>query len=248
MSTYLGLLLLVLAESVALVWACRNGATGAGLMIKVNLLLIALFAPVLVQLGDRTTSIACVFYVTVVCAQCVLLENFGYEVVKSVVWRSSFVLTLMFLVGFIISHLPVVPGNETFMQATTLVCASSVSAAAAAFVAFLLSQFVLIRTWEAARAHYSATASYLLGSFICQLVETPIFFVVAFWDKMSMIEIIEMTSTGLLFNLTLTVLMHATFKLACTASSTMRTITYTTAVAPAGSLAQQNRGPARVRA
>ena len=77
MDTFLCIAALVAGESLFIVWLALKDPAGPVIAIKLNMIMIALFAPALISIGGAVTNVGNIFYASVVCCQCVLLATRG---------------------------------------------------------------------------------------------------------------------------------------------------------------------------
>ena len=205
METMTCIALLIAVESVFMVWLTVNEETGPLPAVRINMFMISLFAPMLVGAGQITTNLGNVFYAAVVCCQCVLLELRGPPAAQKSIPQVNMVMVVLFAMCWVIERFPSVPGNEAFVEAAKTVAHHSLTVVTASFVAFFLSQQIMIRAWVRLRRVHGPVAASLLASCACQAVDTPVFFSVAFWDQLSPAQIVDFASVGFLFKCVLAV-------------------------------------------
>ena len=197
--------MLITIESAFLVWLSANEETVTLPSVRINMVMISMFAPMLVGIGQFETNIGNVFYSSVVCAQCVLLELRGPTGARRSIPQVNMVMVILFAMCWVMGRVPTVPGNEAFVEAARTVAHHSMKVVSASFAAFFLSQQVMIRAWVRLRRRHGPVISAVIASFACQAVDTPVFFTVAFWGELSPSQIAEFASVGFLFKCTLAV-------------------------------------------
>ena len=197
--------MLIAIESVFLVWLSINEETVTLPSVRINMVMISMFAPLLVGAGQFQTNIGNVFYSSVVCAQCVLLELRGPTGAQKSIPQVNMVMVILFAMCWVMGRVPTVSGNEAFVEAARTVAHHSLRVVSASFAAFFLSQQVMIRAWVRLRRHHGPVTAAIISSFTCQAVDTPVFFTVAFWGELSPSQLIEFASVGFLFKCVLAV-------------------------------------------
>ena len=160
-----------------------NSHTILGAGVFVNMVLIVLFAPYLIEVGGLVTNIGTVFYASVVASMCVVIERFGPRVAKDAIPNTYIRLLIIFAACYAISLLPVVDGNEGFAAAAKIISRHNLIIVTASFAAFALSQIVLVIAYPKLRAHYGPAAAVAIGTVLCQAVDSPVFFGVAFYNQ-----------------------------------------------------------------
>ena len=179
------LFLMVMAEFAMIAYAGSrpNYQVILGAGVFANMILIALFAPYLVEVGGLVTNVGTVFYAGVVASMCVVIERFGPLVARDAIPKTYIRLLMIFTACAIIERLPVVEGNEAFAAAAKLVAGHQARVVAASFIAFFLSQMVLVIAYPKIRQRFGAALAVAGGTVLCQAVDSPVFFGVAFSDS-----------------------------------------------------------------
>ena len=197
--------LLIAIETAFLVWLSANEETVTLPSVRINMLMISLFAPMLVGAGQFTTNIGNVFYSSVVCGQCILLELRGPTGARNSIPQVNMVMVIFFAMCWVLGRFPVLPGNEAFVDAARTVTHHSLKVVSASFVAFFLSQQIMIRSWVRLRRRHGPVVAALIASCACQAVDTPVFFTITFWGELPPAMIAEFASIGFLFKCVLAV-------------------------------------------
>ena len=153
-------------------------------------MMIALFAPYLVDVFGMTTNIGCLFYAGVVASQCLVMERWGLNIAREEIATTYMRLAAVFAACAVIGVLPVVPGNEAFAESAKLIARFQTSVVIAAFIAFALSQLTLLLLYPKLRRVFGPTGALVLGMVACQAVDSPVFFTVAFPHDPDLIEFI----------------------------------------------------------
>ena len=187
----------ILIEFMVLVYAgsrpSRDMLVAVG--VSSNMVLITVFAPYLIEVFGFVTNIGAVLYAGVVASQIVILERWGPLAARDVLPMVYPRLVMMFAVCSFLSLLPVVPGNEEFASAAHVVATHQLSVVVACFAAFALSQMVLVMTYGYIRRAVGQIGAVVLGMVLCQAVDSPIFFGVAFYD-MAPADLVTFIATG----------------------------------------------------
>ena len=198
MSTELVMIFAIAVESGLIVWSARVSVFALrGRVIAMNMILIALFAPLLMEIGGHVSNIGNVFYAAAVAGQCVILERYGVAAAHRSVTMIYGTVVALFLLVWTVLRFPVVDGDE-YMAAAHLLLARSPDVLVASFAAFALGQGVLIRVWETVRPRAPFAVAALLASCACQAVDTPVFFIAAFWRTHAVSWIADAMAVGFL--------------------------------------------------
>ena len=203
--------MLIAIESAFLTWLSFNEETLTLPSVRINMVMISMFAPLLVGVGQYTTNIGNVFYSSVVCGQCILLEVRGPAGARRSIPQVNIVMVILFAMCWVMGRVPTVPGNEAFVEAARTVAYHSMKVVSASFAAFFLSQQIIIRTWIRLRRSHGPVVAAVIASCVCQAVDTPVFFTITFWGELSPSQIAEFASVGFLFKCVLAVALVPAF-------------------------------------
>lgn len=197
MTTGAAIALMLAIEVTALLWASwqPNPYRLRGVCVTLNMIAIARFGPALFEIGGYTTNIGNIWFASAVCAQLIILERHGRTEALATIGMVYGALTFMFALGLAVHAFPVLPDNDTG-RAIHIVTDHQTRIIMASYVAFFLSQMTMIMAWERVRPHMSAVAAAALAMAVCQLVDTPVFFVGAFADAMPVDVLIEVAVVG----------------------------------------------------
>ena len=157
------------------------------------------------DINGHVTNVGNIFYAAATCAQVVLLAQQGPDWALLSIKRVNVLLIGVFMLGAGLERMPVLPGNELFMDAMRTIVHHSLGVVTASFAAFFLSQAVLIRSWTRLSAHHGPVVAGVLASCLCQAVDSPVFFAIAFWDQMPLAQLADAASTGFLLKSALAV-------------------------------------------
>ena len=147
--------------------------------VELNMIFIALLGA---KLGDYSFGISNVgnlLYGTVFLCQFILIRKFGETSTRKTTHITLYCFALAVILRLLISFVPTVPGNEAVSDALRILVKTNSQFALASFLAFYASQqaiiFIARRT---ANLHF--LLSYLLVCFFGQIVDSIVFFPIAF--------------------------------------------------------------------
>ena len=216
MTPYSVIGMMLAVEAVALIWAAAQpdermlGAVG----IACNMILITTYGSFLMQILGYTTNVGCIWHASVVCAFCIILEKYGPREALAAIPRVYAMLMLMIMTGIVLALFPVLSNNATATP-ILIVADHSLRIVAGSFSAFFLSiVMALIPVWTAVRRRAGPCTAAFLASVMCQAVDSPAFFIPAFWGELPMHVLIEAMLVGFLFKSALAVALMPVFVLA----------------------------------
>ena len=201
MSTALGVAVMIAIECVALVVFTRYPGPYRlrSVVCSGNIVLVTLFGGMLIDFGFGVSNIGNIWYAAAVCSQCILLARHGRQAALDTLPMVYGVLLFLFSICWTLRLFPVVPGNEVFVAAVHAIADHEARLVAASFAAFAFTQFVLITVWDQTQRHgLHAIPAMLIATVAAQAVDTPIFFVIAFWQQMPVETMIDAMLTGFL--------------------------------------------------
>lgn len=214
----------LLLEAVLLAY-CAAGV-GAhrlrGLCIAVNMSLIAWLAPLPLAIGGYVTNWGNIWYAFVVLAQCVILEQMGVAAARKTLWDVALLLAGWLVAAHMFASTPDVPGHEAWTAAVRLIAGHEPHASMASFAAWWLGQGVLILVWWEVRPQLGAVGAMVVASLACQAIDTPVFFIGAFWHVWPGAALIEAMAVGFVVKAGLAVLSVPLFMFVVGARKTKR--------------------------
>ena len=216
MSTTAAIILMLALEMAALTYCSfsREPYRMGGICVCGNMLLITLYGGWLVDLGGWQTNIGNIWYASAVTAMLVTLERHGPAAVLRLVPMVYTILIFMVSAGFVLRQFPMIEGNDAAVSIAA-VAGLSARIVAAAFAAFFLSVVVvLVPAWTWLRARSGPVTAFLLAAFACQIVDSPTFFIPAFWGVLEPAALLEVMAVGLVFKVSLHVALLPAFLLA----------------------------------
>ena len=186
---YLSLILLV--EAAYIIYAVRGDKQfKLRGVVLINMILIGLFAPKLFSLDGVVSNVANLFYASIFCAQTIVQRNFGAKEANANVGTALAVMSLVFVLTYLLGHVPMVDPQRPISAAIVTLTTYQVPVIVASYIAFAVSQSVLIlmlRTIDGWRG-------IILATLVGQTVDSAIFFPIAFSDlPMETILIVGLT-------------------------------------------------------
>lgn len=173
------ILLLILIEFILLVYAgSREYITNLVGFIVAKMVYISTFAPVLLLIGSTVTNVGTLLYGSVMTAQCIVLAKHGQKPGERVLEASLYVLFTVFILGMFVTTLSPVAGNEKMLGAAQTLLEFSPLNTLASFLAFFISQSVLMFVFL--KLKYNYTLRSIIAITIAQIVDSLIFFPIAF--------------------------------------------------------------------
>lgn len=173
---------LILIEIIALGYAGYTNKTRKlkGL-VTINMILISLFSPFYLNFFGNITSICAIFYTTILATQMYILHYYGKKETIDTIPQTMFKLSTVLALCFAITYLPILHGNEIYASAIKLISAKSSTVIFASIFAFIISQLLLITTYEKmVRANYNKFVVFVVSIFFAQYADTFIFYPIAF--------------------------------------------------------------------
>ena len=164
-----------------------------------HMLMIALFAPVLIEFDGAVSNITNIAYATLVCGQVLVLERSGPSDAKRAIGIVNGLLTALFVFGFGFQMFPAVPGNEIEHEAARLIVSRNPELIIASYVAFFTSQMVLVLVWQRVRPYLGPVSAMVVAAWACQAVDTPAFFYIAFVRMLDTADLVNAMATGFVF-------------------------------------------------
>ena len=184
--------------------------------VVVNMLVIALYGPFLVSISGWTTNVGCIWFVAATVSLCIIMEQYGRHAARVVIPLVYAAQTGVIMIGFLLHSFPAVPDNPA-MTAILVVSDHSLRVVAGSFSAFFLSVgMVLIPAWTALRPRLGVVKASALACIACQIVDTPAFFIPAFWGVVPDAKLLEIMAVGLAFKVMLAVVFMPVVWLATT--------------------------------
>ena len=145
----------------------------------INLILVGLTASKLADFGIGVSNVASLFYAAVFLSQFILIKEFGSKVARATVPVALTAVTSLLLLRFFLANVPTVAGNEAMSNAYLQLASNAPTIAVASFVAFYAAQQVMILATEKL-SYFPTWIQYLSVCFLAQIVDSLIFFPVAF--------------------------------------------------------------------
>lgn len=143
----------MIAFVAALVWIeFAAVAVGAGQrapgylrgLALIQMVLIALFAPKLFEVGGFTSNVGSIFYATVFACQCATVRRFGLDAATKNIRYIAALMVVFYALAGIVGTMPMTAEDAAFAAAVDQIAATSPLDASASLVAFVAGQVVLV--------------------------------------------------------------------------------------------------------
>lgn len=203
------LIILILLEAIPLLLVSRRWQGWELPIITINMVLIMLFGGKLVTIFGYTSNAGNVFYAAVCVAQLMLAQRVGEQAAASNIGGILFRLSLLFVLLATLAQLPVLPGNEETSGVVHFLFSSSARFLVASYLAYFVAQIVLLKVYINLSIR-SRFGRYLLAAVACQVVDSIIFFTVAF--QAEALRLIEIALVGCTLKVGLMVLYFPFFQ------------------------------------
>lgn len=188
----------LLIETLVIIWASTAVLYyRLRLTMILNLALIGMFAGYMIEIGGSRTNIGTLWYAAVVMAQCIVLERYGALFAREAIPIIYAALATVTLIVWAMLQFPALDGDPA-AASIRAVLTPNVAVITGAFIAFWLSQMVLILSWSAVRPNLPPVPTMILCSWLAQCVDTPVFFIVAFTERLGDAGMVEAAALGLL--------------------------------------------------
>jgi uncharacterized PurR-regulated membrane protein YhhQ (DUF165 family) len=187
----------------ALIWYASSNLIWLRAVVGINMVLITLYGAKLVEVLGYTSNLGSVCYVGAMTGQTMILMAGRRDIALGGIKIILFSLICIILIGSIIGQSPIVPGNEPSALAIGAVTKVSVRIVTSSFIAFTLAMFVLVWTFGAL-SKWPMPARCFGAQVLAQIVDSALFFPIAFGNK---VEVVEIALTGVVFKLVLTLIM-----------------------------------------
>jgi uncharacterized integral membrane protein (TIGR00697 family) len=194
----------VVIELFFLLYMLRLGKQGVTAAIVVNIILVSCFGALLIQLFGLTTNAGNVFYATIFLATQIMVERFGRTAAFRSIWVGFSALVLFVLMTQYSIRLVGIPDNGTLAGSIQHTFSAVPRIAVASMCAYLVSQNLNIWLFAALRQKTGKPKLWmraLLGSGAGQLVDSILFFSIAFAGTMSNSALFQALFAGFIIKL-----------------------------------------------
>lgn len=172
--------------------------------VVVIMVMIWFFSSKLLDVGGYVSNIWNILYAGVMLLQFVILEKLGKKFAIDTVKMVYYNLGLAFLIAYFIFLFPTVLGNEIASDHVNYIANSNLRVITWSFSAFYLWQMVFIIAHEKLK-HLSIFTRYTVPMILAQIVDSFVFFPVAFfWTGLPILQIL---SVGIIFKVIVWVIM-----------------------------------------
>jgi queuosine precursor transporter len=194
----------VVIELFFLLYMLRLGKQGLMAIIVVNVILVSCFGALLIQLFGLTTNAGNVFYATIFLAAQITVERFGRAVAFRSIWIGFSALVLFVLMTQYSIRLAGAPDNSALASAIQQTFAAVPRIAVASMCAYVVSQNLNIWLFATLRQKTGKRKLWmraLLASGVGQLVDSILFFSIAFAGTMSNRALLQALLAGCVIKL-----------------------------------------------
>lgn len=147
-----------------------------------NMLFVPIFGAKMIEIFGLTSNIGTVFYSFAVLGFALIIFRYGRRVAYETLVRVLGLFGIVFTTLFIMHMLPVIPGNEDASSAFSLLYETRESIVMASYMALVISIIVFITVVRYAKAHKFPTLGYALAIPVVQVIDSAVFFPIAFHD------------------------------------------------------------------
>lgn len=160
--------------------------------VVINLLLVAIFAPKLMNVFGHTTNITSVAYASAFAAQMILIMNYGREKAYRTIEMVVFSLTMLFTLSYLIRIFPITENGIQFALAVDVLVRNMTHVVIASVTSFIIAIVAMIETYTKLLATRGKTVAFVTSLIAGQLVDSSLFFAVAFheWSTAEQLEFI----------------------------------------------------------
>lgn len=148
-----------------------------------NLILVALCAPKLFDIGGLVTNVTSIMHAAVFFIQGVIIMNFGKRATYWTIEMAIFTLLSFFAIWFMICQFPSaeIAASIDYSSALAVITASMTKNILASLTSFIISTVVMVEIYTYCRnLRYHKGLCYSLGMVAGQFVDSILFFTVAF--------------------------------------------------------------------
>ncbi len=175
------------------------GRGGLGVSIVVNLILITTFGAKLIPIFGVVTNVGNVFYATIFTAAMILTERYGKKEAYASVWIGFLGLVVFMGMAQFTTQMASVPEGSQIADAMHTIFDGAIRIAIASIAAYLVSQHVNIWAFDYLRTKQSTQALWIrvmASTFMGQLLDSAIFFSIAFAGEVPMNILLETIIVG----------------------------------------------------
>lgn len=178
----------IIVELFFLLYMLRLGKQGLAAVVVVNIILVSCFGGLLIPLFGFTTNAGNVFYATIFLAAQMMVERYGRDVAARSVWIGFSALVLFVLMAQYSIRLVGVADSSMLLSSIHDVFSAVPRIALASMGAYLISQHLNIWLFAYLRKRQDRPQLWLrslLSSITGQIVDSILFFTIAFAGTMS---------------------------------------------------------------
>lgn len=150
-----------------------------------NLILVGIFGAKLITIFGLTTNVGNIFYACVFLATHFLLERYGKGVGMKTIWFGAILSLFFILMSGLATRFMGIPLNDLANGAILTLFSFSIRITFASILAFIFAQYINIFMYEYLKLHTKGKFLWLrsnVANIISQLVDSLIFFTIAFFD------------------------------------------------------------------
>jgi hypothetical protein len=202
-------ILMTAVELTMVVIAWRLGKVYLIGLIVANIILTSTFAPKLMPVFGLITNVSNVFYAGIFIATDILTEHHGPREGYRSVWVGFVALLLFMIMSQLVLIVTPSPEALTFSQGLEAVFAATPRIAAASFIAYAIAQSVDVWLYHKLREVVSAKHLWIPNNgstLVSQLVDSVIFFTLAFAGQVPTGVLLNIIFTGYLLKVIVAIL------------------------------------------
>lgn len=167
----------------------------AGLSM-INMLMITMTGSKMTAPFGCITNVGNVFFAAVLLSQAVVIERYGDKTALAIVGLVFGALVMTFVLGQMVKHVPGVPGNEAHAAAIDAVLSQAARITFASFISFAIVNSLFV--WLYRRLfRWPLAIRYAAVAVLMQILDTVIFFGVAFGGILPLEAVAEVMLAGL---------------------------------------------------
>lgn len=170
-------------------------ARAFSMLSAINMVMIAFVGAKLTSVLGGITNVGNVLYAAVILAQCIVIERWGRRAAIENIALVFVAIATVFVVGQAIKHAPGVPGNGAAAHIDAVLAASP-AMTFASFVAFAIVQYGIVVMYQVFAGRMSAPLRYLAAAIVAQVLDSVLFFSVAFYRAVDHAVVLEIMAVG----------------------------------------------------
>lgn len=150
-------------------------------LVVVNLMMVAMFAPKLMNIGGYVTNITSIMYAGAFAIQMILLQNYGRDKAYRTIESVAFSMAALFTLSYLIYVFPAVEDGHHFSEIMAAIVKNMTHVIIASVTSFIIATVTMIEIYSALEAKNKVLA-FVAGLTAGQAIDSLLFFAVAFHD------------------------------------------------------------------